>query len=238
MNIQGKTVLVTGANRGIGAELVHTLIRSGAGKIYAGSRDLVNLPDFGDDRVSFVKLDITKADDITAAAKKIGGIDILINNAGAMFSNNIVSATQEELASDINVNYFGTIRVMQAFIPAIEKNGGGIIANILSVLALAPMTSTAGYAASKAAMHSATQAARGLLKSKNIKVVGIYPGPIDTQLSSELHVEKTPANVAAEEIVNGLINDLEDIYPDPISQQASRFWGTDPKGLEHHFSSY
>ncbi|MFJ5455059.1 SDR family oxidoreductase [Pectobacterium jejuense] len=238
MNTQGKTILVTGANRGIGAELVHALILNGAGRIYAGTRELSNLPDFGDDRVTFIKLDITKNEDIAAAVEKIGAIDILVNNAGAMLSNNIVTATQEELASDLDVNYFGTIKVMQAFIPVMEKNGGGVIANVLSVLALAPMSFTAGYAASKAAMHSATQAARGLLKTKNIKVVGIYPGPIDTRLSSELMVDKTPANVAAEEIVKGLINDLEDIYPDPTSQQVSGFWGSDPKGLEHHFSNF
>ncbi|MET6596498.1 SDR family NAD(P)-dependent oxidoreductase [Citrobacter portucalensis] len=64
MNIQGKTILVTGANRGIGAELVNALILNGAGKIYAGTRELSNLPDFGDDRVSFIKLDITKAEDV------------------------------------------------------------------------------------------------------------------------------------------------------------------------------
>lgn len=238
MNVQGKTILVTGANRGIGAELVHALIWNGAGKIYAGTRELGNLPDFGDDRVSFIKLDITKAEDVAAAVEQIGAIDILVNNAGAMFSNNAVTATQEELASDMDVNYFGTMRVMQAFIPAMEKNGGGVVANVLSVLALAPMSFTAGYAASKAAMHSATQAARGLIKTKNIKVVGIYPGPVDTRLSSVLQTEKTPANIAAEEIVKGLINDLEDIYPDPVSQQVSGLWGSNPKGLEHHFSTF
>ena len=238
MNIQGKTILVTGANRGIGAELVHALILNGAGKIYAGTRELSNLPDFSDDRVSFIKLDITKAGDVSAAVEKIGAIDILVNNAGAMLSNNAATATQEELASDMDVNYFGTMRVMQAFIPAMEKNGGGVIANVLSILALAPMSFTAGYSASKAAMHSATQAARGLLKTKNIKVVGIYPGPVDTRMSSELQLEKASANSAAEEIVKGLINDLEDIYPDPVSQQASSFWASNPKGLEHHFSTF
>ncbi|MFU0888343.1 SDR family oxidoreductase [Kluyvera sichuanensis] len=238
MNIQGKTILVTGANRGIGAELVHALILNGAGKIYAGTRELSNLPDFGDDRVSFIKLDITKAEDVSAAVEQIGAIDILVNNAGAMLSNNAATATQEELASDMDVNYFGTMRIMQAFIPAMEKNGGGVIANVLSVLALAPMSFTAGYSASKAAIHSATQAARGLLKTKNIKVVGIYPGPIDTRMSSELQLEKASANSAAEEIVKGLINDIEDIYPDPVSQQASGFWASNPKGLEHHFSTF
>lgn len=238
MNIQGKTILVTGANRGIGEELVHALIRNGAGKIYAGTRELVNLPEFGDERVTFIKLDITRPKDVSAAVAEIGGIDILVNNAGAMLSNNIETATQDDLASDMNVNYFGTMRVMQAVIPGMEKNGGGVIANVLSVLALAPMPFTAGYAASKAAMHSATQAARGLLKPKNIKVVGIYPGPVETRLSADLPIEKTPANVAAEEIVKGLINDLEDIYPDPVSQQVSGFWGSNPKGLEHHFSAF
>lgn len=237
MNIQGKTVFVSGANRGIGAELVRALLKHGVGKVYAGARNPETLPDFGDNRVSAIKIDITKADEVTAAAASVGGVDILVNNAGVMHVNGILTATSAELAGDIEVNYYGTLRVIQTFAPLIEKNGGGVIANVLSVLALAPMAPVAGYSVSKAALHSATQAARGALKAKNIKVVGIFPGPIDTELSSGLPIDKTSPDVAAEAIVQGFIDDLEDIYPDPVSQQVSGFWGSNPKGLEHHFAS-
>lgn len=237
MNIQGKTVFVTGANRGIGAELVRVLLKHGVGKVYAGTRNPETLPDFGDDRVSAIKIDITKADEVTAAAARVGAVDILVNNAGVMHVNTILTATTAELAGDIEVNYYGTLRVIQTFAPLIEKNGGGVIANVLSVLALAPMTPVAGYSVSKAALHSATQAARGALKAKNIKVVGIFPGPIDTELSSGLPIDKTSPDVAAEAIVQGFVDDLEDIYPDPVSQQVSGFWGSNPKGLEHHFAT-
>jgi NAD(P)-dependent dehydrogenase (short-subunit alcohol dehydrogenase family) len=237
MNIQGKTVLVTGANRGIGAELVRAFLKHGAGKVYAGVRDPASLPDFKDARVSVVQLDITKPDEVSAAAQRVGMIDVLVNNAGTMSSSNILTASSAELAADMDVNYYGTVRIVQTFAPLIEKNGGGVIANVVSVLGLAPMSPVAGYSISKAALHSATQAARAVLKSRNVRVVGIFPGPIDTQLASRLPVEKTSPVVAAEAIVKGLIEDQEDIYPDPVSKQVAAFWSSNPKGLEHHFAT-
>ncbi|WP_217808992.1 SDR family oxidoreductase [Cedecea sp. NFIX57] len=237
MNIQGKTVFVTGANRGIGAELVSAFLRHGAGKVYAGARDPQALRDYGDDRVIAVQLDVTKPESVHAAAQKIGELDILVNNAGVMNDNTILTATFAELMTDMDVNYYGTVRVLQTFAPLMGKKEVGVIANVLSVLALAPMSQTAGYSASKAALLSATQAARAILKSQNISVVGIFPGPIDTDMASDRHAEKTSPTVAAEEIVKGLLEDREDIYPDPVSVQVSRFWESNPKGLEHHFAT-
>ncbi|MGX7004313.1 SDR family oxidoreductase [Caballeronia sp. KNU42] len=237
MDIQGKTVLVTGANRGIGAALVRAFLKHGAGKVYAGVRDLSAMPDFNDGRVSAVQLDITRPDDVSAAAQKLAEIDVLVNNAGVMTGSDILSATLAQLAADMDVNYYGTVRVVQAFAPLIEKSGGGVIANVISVLGLAPMSYAAGYSISKAALLSATQAARASLKSKKIKVVGIFPGPIDTQMASRLPIEKTSPDVAAEEILKGLIEDQEDIYPDPVSKQVSGIWSRNPKGLEHHFAT-
>ncbi len=237
MNIQGKTVFVTGANRGIGAELVSAFLRHGAGKVYAGARDPQALRDYGDDRVVAVQLDVTKPESVHAAAQKIGELDILVNNAGVMNDNTILTATFAELMTDMDVNYYGTVRVLQTFSPLMGKKEVGVIANVLSVLALAPMSQTAGYSASKAALLSATQAARAILKPQNINVVGIFPGPIDTDMASDRHAEKTSPTVAAEEIVKGLLEDREDIYPDPVSVQVSRFWESNPKGLEHHFAT-
>ncbi|NIF30750.1 SDR family oxidoreductase [Enterobacter sp. Cy-643] len=237
MNIQGKTVFVTGANRGIGADLVRALLKHGAGKVYAGARDLQTLPDFGDSRVAAVQLDVTRPEAVSAAALQVGELDILVNNAGVMNANSLLTATPADLAADMAVNYYGTVSVIQAFVPLLEKKGGGVIANVLSVLALAPMAQTAGYAASKAALHSVTQAARAELKPKNINVVSIFPGPIDTEMAAGLHTEKASPAAAAEEIVNGLAGEQEDIFPDPVSAQVAGFWGSNPKGLEHHFAT-
>src|ERR1700742_2183859 len=82
MEIQGKTVLVTGANRGIGAELVRAFLNAGVGKVYAGARNTSQLPAFNDTRVVALKLDITKPADVNAAVKTAGDVDVLVNNAG------------------------------------------------------------------------------------------------------------------------------------------------------------
>ena len=139
------------------------------------------------------------------------------------------------MAADMEVNYFGSVRMMREFAPAMEKRGG-VIANIISVVGLAALIPAAGYSASKAALFSATQAARAALKPKNIKVVGVFPGPIDTDLAANLTLEKATADHCAEEIVRGLIAGEEDIYPDPTSKKLSGLWSSNPKDLERYFA--
>jgi len=237
MDIRKKTILITGANRGIGAALVRAFLKHGAGKIYAGARNLGQLPDFDDARVVPLELDITKPAQIEAATRKAGDIDILINNAGVMHSAGIFAVSPADLAVDMEVNFYGTVRMMQAFVPVLEKRGHGLIANVASVVSLASVPTIAGYSASKAALFSATQAARTELKVKNIKVVGIFPGPIDTDLAKSLTLDKATPDHAAEEIVTGILADQEDIYPDPTAKQVSGLWGANPKGLEQYFAA-
>ncbi len=117
----------------------------------------------------------------------------------------------------------------------LEKQGGGAIVNLLSVLSLASMAGVAGYSASKAALFSATQAMRTELKTKNISVHGVFPGPIDTDMAKGLDTPKTSAQVTAENIVAGIIADQEDIFPDPTSLQVSEVWAKNPKALERQF---
>jgi len=236
MDIKGKTILVTGANRGIGASLVKSLLKNGAGKVYAAARNPASLPDFGDKRVVPLKLDITKPADVAAAAKTTGAVDVLINNAGIANGGDIFADVQ---SADMDVNYYGTTRMVQAYAPLLEKQGGGVIANVISMVGLASIPYLAGYSASKAALFSATQAARAALKPKKIDVVGIFPGPIDTDLAKDLPLpNKASPDDTADDIVQGLIAGDEDIYPDPASKQLSGLWGTNPKALEQIFSSF
>jgi len=237
MDIGKKTVLVTGANRGIGAALVRAFLKHGAGKVYAASRNVAALPDFADSRVTPLELDITKASQIAAAAKQAGDVDILINNAGVMKFGTVLTATPDDLVADMDVNYFGTLAVTRAFVPVLEKQGGGLIANVISVVGLAPLWPAAGYSASKAALFSATQAARVALKEKNIAVTAIFPGPIDTDLAADLKLDKAAPADAAKDIVRGIIAGEEDIYPDPTSKKLSGLWGTNPKALEQFFAA-
>lgn len=237
MDIQDKTVLVTGANRGIGAALVRALLKHGVGRVYAAARNPASLPDFGDARVLPLQLDVTSQADLQAAAGKINSIDILINNAGIMTFANVLSASPAELAADMDVNYYGTLRVTQALLPQIEKQGGGAIVNIASVAGLASLAAVSGYSASKAALFSATQAMRIELKAKNIAVFGVFPGPIDTDLAKDLPLDKATPEEAANNIVAALIAGDEDIYPDPTAAQLSGLWKSNPKGLEQFFAN-
>ena len=235
MQVKQKTVLVTGANRGIGAAIVRELLKHDVTKIYAGTRKVSALPDFKDKRVVPVELDITNSAQVKEAATKAKNVQILINNAGVATFGSILDPKANE--HDMKVNYFGTLSVIQAFVPVLVKNGGGLIANVSSVVGLANMSMAAGYSASKAALFSATQAARVELAGKSIKVVGIFPGPIDTEMAKDFPIDKTSPEVTAENIVKGIVAGHEDIFPDPMSQQVSQLWLHDYKALEKQFAS-
>jgi NAD(P)-dependent dehydrogenase (short-subunit alcohol dehydrogenase family) len=233
-----KVVFVSGANRGIGAALVRALLtHKGVKKVYAGARNTADLPNFGDARVVPVQLDITDAVQVKKATLQAGDVQILINNAGALAFAPVVAGQSEDLEHDMQVNYFGTLRMVNSFAPIIEKNKGGAIANVSSIVGLAPMVGIGGYSASKAAVHSATQAMRAELQAKNIKVHGVYPGPIDTDMAKDFNMPKTSAKEAAENILAGIAEGKEEIFPDALSSQLGALYVKDPKALEKQFAS-
>jgi NAD(P)-dependent dehydrogenase (short-subunit alcohol dehydrogenase family) len=237
MNFDNKSVIVTGANRGIGKALVKALLKHKVAKVYAAARNTKDLPDFGDARVVPLQLDITNRDQIAAAIKAAADVTVLINNAGALSFASVVTGEPKDLNNDMQVNYFGTLSMVHAFVPVLEKNGGGAIANFSSVVGLASMAGIGGYSASKAALHSATQAMRSELKDKKITVHGVYPGPIDTDMAKSFPMAKATPEATAENVVAGIAAGTEDIFPDPMSQQVGAAWARDPKGVEKQFSS-
>jgi NAD(P)-dependent dehydrogenase (short-subunit alcohol dehydrogenase family) len=236
MELGNKIILVSGANRGIGKAIVEALLLHPVKKIYAAARNVESLPNFGDTRVVPVQLDITDAGQIRSAAEIANDVDVLINNAGVASYAPVVAGEFALLQHDMEVNYFGTLNVVRAFEPVLEKAGAGAIANVISIIGLAAMAGVGGYCASKAALHSATQAMRAELKAKNISVYGIFPGPIDTDMSRNFDTPKTSARETAENIVKAIAADSEDIFPDPVSAEWGKLWATDPKGLERHFA--
>jgi NAD(P)-dependent dehydrogenase (short-subunit alcohol dehydrogenase family) len=231
MKLDNRNIIVTGANRGIGAAIVRELLKHNVGKVYAAARKIDSLPDFGDKRVVPLALDITNAGQVKAAAEKAKDVHVVINNAGIA---NFTSLTdgKADIAADMNTNYFGTLSVIRAFLPALQKNGQGVISNVISVVGLAPVAMLGGYSASKAALHSATQALRAELAPKNVKVSGIYPGPIDTDMARDFPMEKASAESTAKEIVKGLLAGEDFIFPDPMSAQVGQLWRHDPIALE------
>jgi NAD(P)-dependent dehydrogenase (short-subunit alcohol dehydrogenase family) len=233
MEIQGTTVVVTGANRGLGRHLVDVLLERGAAKVYAASR--VPLPS-SDPRVTALALDLTNPDTISAAPRTASDATIVINNAGTAAFAGPLDADPAAVRSEMAVNYDGTFEVVRAVAGVLERNGGGAIVNVLSLLSLASTPPMAGYSASKAAAHSLTQALRPVLRAKGISVHGVYPAGIDTDMLAGIDAPKTPPRQVAEGLLDGLAADQEDIFPDPNAQAMARTWWSDPKAFERAFA--
>lgn len=190
MQITGQTVVVTGANRGLGRSLVQALLDRGASKVYAAARNPASVLD--DPRVVALALDLLDHETIAAAARQAADATVLINNASTAAFAAPLDADPATVRKEMQVNYGGTFDVIRAFVPVLERNGGGAIVNLLSLLSLASAPPMAGYSASKAAAHSLTQALRPVLAAKNISVHGVYPAGIDTS-SRPLPASSRPA---------------------------------------------
>lgn len=241
--IQGAVALVTGANRGIGEALVNALFAAGARKVYAGARQVSDLTDLQarhGEKLVAVTLDVTQADDVAKAVELAGDVSLLINNAGVVshIGNSFTDQKWLEVGqTEMDVNYFGTLRMMMAFAPVLASNGGGAIANIGSVASLINFPAFISYSASKAATHSVTQAARLLLAGQGTQVYGIYPGPIDTRMTQDLPFEKTSPAAAATAMLNDIQNGVEEIFPDPMAKVFGDLWVKQPKALESHVAA-
>lgn len=232
MSLSKKVVLVSGANKGIGAAIVRRLLQTDVAKIYAAARNPGSLPDFGDARVVSLQLDVTNAGSVRKAAESAGDVDLLVNNAGTMALGDWVTSTDDMIDTDMNTNFYGTLRVIKAFLPAFTSRGSGTIANVVSIVGLAATAPISGYSASKAALQSLTQSLRMTLTPKGISVVGIYPGPVDTDLAAGIPLAKVTPEQVAENIVLGLEKGDTYIFPDPMAQQIGHLFATDGHQLE------
>ena len=232
MTLANQTVLISGANRGIGAALVRELLKTDVRKIYATARSVGSLPDFRDSRVVPLQLDVTDDESVRAASSAAADVDILINNAGTAAFSNWLSSDQAVIDADMATNLYGTLRVIRAFAPHLQARHSGTIVNVISVVGLAPVPALSGYSASKAALQSLTQALRGSLAPSGIKVVGVYPGPVDTDLARDLPVDKATPEHAAANIVRGLEAGDDWIFPDPVALQIGHLFATNGLQLE------
>jgi NAD(P)-dependent dehydrogenase (short-subunit alcohol dehydrogenase family) len=219
MSIKNKTVLVTGANRGIGQALAAEALARGAKRVYAGTRQPLAHPD---DRVTPLSLDVTSAEQIQAAAGQVESLDMLINNAGIARPDDLTdpAALERHLA----VNLFGTYAVTQAFLPAVTRARGAIV-NILSVNALAPLPLIIpAYSVSKAAAFSLTQSLRALLAGHGVTVHAVMPGPVDTDMTRGSGIPMASPESVALAIFDAVDNGEEDIFPDPASAPMADSW--------------
>lgn len=189
MKIADTTILITGANRGIGKALVEDALKRGAKRVYAGTRQPFAQVD---SRVTPLTLDVTNAAQIRAAVDKIGTLDILINNAGISVQNDLND--RPALERLLAVNLFGTYDVTQAFVPMLARPQSAIV-NILSLASLAAVPFDPLYSMSKAAAFSLSQSLRALLAGRGVSVHSVLPGPIDTDMTRNLDIPKASTGV-------------------------------------------
>jgi NAD(P)-dependent dehydrogenase (short-subunit alcohol dehydrogenase family) len=218
MTLTGKTVLVTGANRGIGKALVEEALRRGAARVYAGTRQPLT---HADRRVMALTLDVTDAAQIQAAVERVESLDILINNAGVALYDDL--SDRALLERHLAVNFFGPYEVTQAFLPMLTQSGGAIVNNV-SVMALAPLPFTPAYAISKAAAFNWTQSLRALLAGQGVRVHAVLTGPTDTDMTRGFEIPKATPQSVARAIFEGVENREEDIFPDPMSATLADSW--------------
>lgn len=238
MHIENSIAFVTGANRGIGRAFVDALLQRGAKRVYAAARDRQSLDALAklDTRVHTIELDVRNADAAVAAARQASDITLLINNAGTLSLGTPAVVPISAVRDDMETNFFGTLNVINAFAPALEKNRGTIV-NMLTLVALASMPALSAYNASKAAALSLTQSVRAELGKRGITVHGVFPGAVDTDMIRTFDMPKTPAIDVAYATLDGVEAGDEDIFPDPMARQVYSAWRQDHKAVERQFAA-
>jgi NAD(P)-dependent dehydrogenase (short-subunit alcohol dehydrogenase family) len=212
MKIDNAVALVTGANRGIGLAFTRALLARGALKVYAAARDpaSVTLPG-----VEPIRLDVTKADEVAAAAARAGDVTLLINNAGIGQPDRFLGPDSEANARrHLETNYFGVLRTTQAFAPVLAANGGGALLNVLSIASWINGGQLATYAASKSAAWSLTNALRHELAGQRTQVLALHMAFVDTDLVRTIDAPKTSPDEIVARALDALEAGLDEVLAD------------------------
>ncbi|HEX8869536.1 MAG TPA: SDR family oxidoreductase [Lentzea sp.] len=212
MDFNTATVLVTGANRGLGRVFAQELAKRGA-KVYAGARNPASVVDEG---VIPVQLDVTDAASVEAAAKELPDVSIVINNAGVLVAGEDV----DSIKAEFEVNFFGLVRVTDAFAPILKANGGGTLVNVLSILSFVGKPDWRGYAASKAAGWSLTKSTREALRGQGTNVIAVHAGFIDTDMVSDVTAPKISPEDVVSQVLQAIRNGDDEVLADDRTRSA------------------
>ncbi|MEU9182010.1 SDR family oxidoreductase [Streptomyces sp. NPDC048550] len=219
MELKDAVAVVTGANRGLGRHLAAQLVQRGA-KVYAAARrpETVDLPG-----VIPLRLDVTDAESIRAAARTASDATLLVNNAGISTGTPLITGSPDAVRLEMEVNFFGPLAVTRAFAPVIESNGGGAVLNVLSVLSWLHPAELGAYAAAKAAAWALTGAAREELAPRGITVAALHVGYMDTDMAAGVPAgqKADPAEVAAQAL-SGIETDLPEILADETTRYVKQ----------------
>ncbi|MCU7822114.1 SDR family oxidoreductase [Kitasatospora sp. DSM 101779] len=213
--IKGAAVLVTGGSRGIGRALVDALYERGAAKVYATARDprTVTHPE-----AVPLALEVTDPASVTAAAARAQDVTVLINNAGAAVNASFLDSPVADVRREFETNFYGPLLTARAFVPVIERNGGGHLLNVHSVLSWIGLAGS--YSASKAALWSQTNSLRLELKPRGINVTGLHVGYVDTDMTSGITAPKADPAEVARRALDGIESDAHEVLADDLSRQV------------------
>ena len=215
-------------------------IRAGkAQRVYAAARDPRTLAALAhsDARVVPIALDITDDTSVQAAAARLRDVDLVVNNAGVLRGGRLIAAADLAAArQEMEVNYFGLLRMSRAFAPILAANGGGTLINVLSILSRVASPAGGGYSASKAAALSLTQAVRAELLSQGTRVIGVLPGYVDTAMAEGVSAPKIQPSEVVRATLDALLTNQDDVYPGEQASQIAARLLQDPKAVERLFA--
>jgi len=220
MKIENAVVLVTGANRGIGHAFARELLARGARKVYAGARDPSSVAQAG---VHALRLDVTRPEDLAAAAALASDVTLVINNAGIAQPGGFLAADSEDVARRIfETNFFAMLRMSKTFAPVLKANGGGALLNVLSVASWVNGGELAAYSASKSAAWSLTNALRHELAAQKTQVLALHMAYVDTDLTRGFDVPKSSPEQIVERALDGLEAGVDEVLADELTLQVKR----------------
>ena len=226
MKLANATVFITGANRGIGLAFARAALARGARKVYAAARDPDSVTLAG---VVPVRLDVNNPEAVATAARNAGDVTLLINNAGiARFGGFLTPDGLESAREQMETNFFGPLRVTQAFAPVLAANGGGALLNVLSVASWISRPQLAVYAASKAAVWSLTNGLRNELSPHGTQVLGLHMGFVDTDLTHGIDAPKSSADDIVRAAFDALEAGAQEVLADEITRQVKRGLSAEP----------
>lgn len=217
MNTTHVTALVTGANRGLGRRFALELVARGA-TVYAAARrpESVDIPG-----VIPIQLDITDPASIRRASEIATDVNVLVNNAGVSTRATLLGSPLEDIRLEMETHYFGTLQVIRAFTPVIERNGGGAVLDVLSVLSWLHPSTSGAYASAKAAAWAMTDAVREELAPKGITVTALHVGYMDTDMVTYIPADqKIDPAVVATMALDGLFAGAREVLADGKTREA------------------
>ena len=233
-DLKDRAVLITGANRGLGAALCKTILQYSPKIIHAGYRKTPG--DFDDPRISWCKLDIQRSDSIAAAVASIGELDVLINNAGILIPTAADPAEEmANLEAMMDLHLHSPLTLIDALLPRLRARSQPMIVNMISMAAFASVPGCEGYCTSKAALHAATQGLR--LKHPKFQCIGVYPGPTATDMTAGSTAPLADAMESAATIVTGICDGKSAIFPDEAALAVESLVGAGVATLEQQFTT-